>query len=243
VSDFHGHRTRWEEPIPDTSAAGIVTVMDRIGVEQIFVSSLECTGARTGPGNDEVLAAMREFPGRFLGYVTVWPESTQAVRTEVEQRLAEGFSGVKLHIANGFDYTHPNYAPAYEIADERRLPVLVHTYGRQRGLEQIPGLAKLYPGANFLLAHSGVDAVEEYIRMAGEHSNVYLELCGSMCAYGLIEKFVKSVPVEKILWGSDTYFINMAHQSGRVLGADIPEETKKKLLSTNAKQLLGMIRR
>ena len=110
-------------------------------------------------------------------------------------------------------------------------------------MEQIPGLASLYKGANFILAHSGVGTVEEYIRLAREYPNVYLELCGSMCVYGVIETIVAGAPTEKILWGSDTFFINMAQQIGRVLGADIPEETKQRLLSSNAKQVLGLIRK
>ena len=107
----------------------------------------------------------------------------------------------------------------------------------------MPGLAGKHKGANFVLAHSGVGSIEEYIRLANDYPNVYLELCGSTCVLGVVERLVTDVPVEKILWGSDTFFINTAHQLGKVLGANIPEGTKRKLLSTNARRLLSLIRR
>jgi hypothetical protein len=242
VIDFHGHLGWWFFGIPDYSPDAIVASMNRLGVKRIFVSSMECMGARADLGNDEVLAAMRAFPRRFLGYAVVWPSSPEAVQAEIEKRLAQGFSGIKLHVANGFDYTCPTYMPAFEIANERRLPVLLHTYGEPRVLAQVRGLASLYKDANFVLAHAGVANIDEYIRLANEHENVCLDLCGSVCVYGVVEKLVESAPVEKIVWGSDTLFLNMPHQIGKVLGADIPEAAKKKILSSNAARLLAQIR-
>ena len=242
VVDFHGHLGWWFFGIPDFSPDSIVASMNRLGVKRIFVSSMECMGARAGLGNDEILAAMRAFPKRFLGYAVVWPSSPDAVQAEIEKRLAQGFSGVKLHVANGFDYTSPTYMPALEIANERRLPVLLHTYGEPRVLAQIPGLASLYKDANFVLAHAGVANLVEYVRLANECPNVYLELCGSVCVYGMVEKLAHAAPIEKILWGSDTLFLDMPHQIGKVLGADISEAAKKKILSANAARLLAQIR-
>ena len=241
VVDFHGHLGWWFFGIPDYSPDAIVASMDRLGVKRIFVSSMECMGARADLGNDEVLAAMRAFPRRFLGYAVVWPSSPEAVQAEVEKRLSQGFSGIKLHNGNGFEYSHPNNAPALEIAHERRLPLLLHTFGEKKVLAEIPALAKLYKGANILLAHSGVSNIAEYVRLANDHENVYLDLCASMCGYGVVEKLVESAPVEKIVWGSDTLFLNMPHQIGKILGADVPEAAKKKILSTNAERLLAQI--
>ena len=243
VIDAHAHLGRWNYAVSDFSIESVIAVMDRLGVRRMLCSSLECAGSHVEAGNDEVLAAMRTFPGRVLGYLVVWPESPEAVRAETERRLAEGFTGVKLHISNGFDYTIPAYVPAFEIADERRLPVLLHTYGEQPGLEQVPGLAERYPEASLLLAHAGIGTIEEYIRLAREHENVYLDLCTSMCPVGVVERLVSDAPIEKILWGSDGQFLNIPHQVGKVLGAEIPEEVKKKLLSTNARRLLSRIRK
>lgn len=242
IIDFHGHLGWWFFGIPDFSPDSLVASMNRLGIKRIFVSSMECMGARTDLGNDEVLAAMRAFPRRFLGYVVVWPSSSEAVQAEIEKRLAQGFSGIKLHNNNGFDYACPSYMPAFEIANERRLPILLHTYGEKRVLAQIPGLASLYRDANFLLAHAGVANIDDYVRLANDHENVHLDLCASMCHYGVVEKLVASAPAEKIVWGSDTLFLTMPHQIGKILGADIPEAAKKKILSANAERLLAQIR-
>lgn len=242
VIDFHAHLSRWSFAIPDLSADGLVRTMDRLGVKASLCSSMECMSFHTQAGNDTVLEAMRAFPGRILGYLVLWPADAETVRTETERRLAEGFTGIKLHIENGFDYTCPDYAPAFEIANERRVPVLMHTYGAQRGLEQIPELAERYEHANFVLAHAGVGTVEEYIRLAKDYENVHLDLCASMCPAGVVERLSAGAPTEKILWGSDAIFLNMPQQLGKVLGAELSEETKKQILSTNAKRLLSQIR-
>ena len=209
-----------------------------------MVSSLTSDGFRMEMCNEAMLEAMRKFPGRLLGYVYVWPGNTKAVKTEVQKRLKQGFAGIKMLVLMGFDYTHPGYQPAFEIADERHLPVLLHTYGGQRGLaDQVPGLASRYSGANFVLAHAGAQKVEEHIQIANEHENTYLELCTSNATYRAVETLVANVPVERIVWGADDLPLNMSHQLGKVLGAEIPEETKVKILSTNAQKLLARAKR
>ena len=49
----------------------------------------------------------------------------------------------------------------------------------------------------------------------------------------------EEVPIEKIVWGSDALFINMAQQIGKVLGAEITDNQKKRILSDNARRILG----
>ena len=46
---------------------------------------------------------------------------------EAERCLAAGARGIKLHPrAEGFTLDHPALRPVFALADERRLPVLVH---------------------------------------------------------------------------------------------------------------------
>ena len=193
--------------------------------------------------NDSMYAAMQKYPGRLLGYVYVWPGDARVVRAEVERRLKQGFTGLKMLVLMGFAYVDPGYAPAFEIANERRLPVLLHTYGGQAGLDDVPVLAERYPDVNFVLAHAGAQQVEHHIRIARQVKRAYLEICTSSATYRAVERLYEAVPIERIVWGSDDMPLNMAHQLGKVLGAQIPEEAKVKILSENGRRLLLEIRR
>lgn len=239
VIDMHGHLGWCDFAIPDTTPAGMVAVMDRIGVRSIVCSHMQCFGPDVIRGNREVLAAMRAFPGRILGYAAFWPSDEAAVRAEVEYCLEAGFTGLKVHNSHGFPYTYPPYAPAYQLADERRLPVLLHTWGDEGVFAEIAELATRYPNTSILLAHAGSANAESYIRMAREHANVFLDTVHSASPRGMIERLVACAGAEKVVWGSDGYFINQSQQIGKVLGAKIPDEAKVRILSGNARGILA----
>jgi predicted TIM-barrel fold metal-dependent hydrolase len=240
VVDIHGHLGRSPFAVPDVSAASLVAAMDRVGVATAVVSHLHCVCGGPSTANDEVLEAIEAFPGRIEGYVRLWPSSADEVRRETERFLDRGFVGVKLHNSSGFAYTDPALEPALAIADERRIPVLLHTYGNKDELEQARTLAGRYPHARFLLAHAGVNNSEDrYGELARGLENVYLDLCTSGTPRGSVVRLVEAAGVAKVMWGSDATFLNLGHQIGKVLGADLDEEVKRRLLSTNARAFLS----
>ena len=242
IIDMHGHLGRLAFAIPDLSPEGLVASMDRLGIRTIVCSHMRCMSRDVEYGNAEVLRAVRACPGRILGYVSVYPSDPDSVRRGVEKWLAAGLTGLKMHNINGFPYTDPAYAPALAIADERRLPVLLHTWGQDDEFEQVRALSERHPGAALLLAHSGATNEDRYIAIVGQCPNVHLELCGSASAWGQVARFVAAVGADKLVWGSDAYFISNAQQLGKVVGADIPDETKVQILSANALRILDRIR-
>ena len=243
ILDLHGHFGRYAHGVPDLTAAGLVRVMDRLGVRSLLVSHMQCTSVHARRGNDEVLEAMRAFPERILGYVVVSPAEGDPA-AEVERCLANGFTGLKLHSSSGFAYTDPVFAGAFAIANERRLPVLLHAWDAAADFAAVRELAGKYPGASFLFAHSGAGGGEaECIRLAGEVPNVYLDLAYSLGPRGLVERFVAGGVVDKVVYGSDCYFFSMTHQIGQVLGAQISDEAKRKILSLNARRILARVER
>ena len=64
---------------------------------------------------------------------------------ELRRCLANGFTGLKLHTSNSFVYTDPVYAEALGVANERRLPVLLHTWGSAADFVAVRELAAKYP--------------------------------------------------------------------------------------------------
>ncbi len=243
IIDMHGHLGRWQFAIPDTSAEGLVATMDRLGVRTVVCSHMSCMHGRVARGNRAVARAVRDHPGRIEGYATLWPSSPGDVRTEALRCFEAGFVGVKLHNINGFDYTDEAYAPALAEADARRMPVLLHTWGKQEEFRQVRQLSETYPQTSILLAHAAASSKDEYVRVARDCPNVYLDTCLSAAPRGLIAELAAGAGAGKLVWGSDAVFLSMPQQLGRVLAADIAEPDRLAILSGNARRILGRVRR
>ena len=67
-------------------------------------------------------------------------------------RFNAGMRGIKLHSAAGIPYADDRYRPVWGLANERRVPVLLHTWGDMGSYEQV--IAD-HPDAPVLLGHAG----------------------------------------------------------------------------------------
>lgn len=223
----------------DTSFEAVIATMDRVGVDVACVSSIPAIYGQSARGNDEILAALAQYPDRFFGYVVVdigYPDRMQA---ELDRCLAGGIRGVKIHSHSGLPYNHANYDRVYDFAAAHSLPLLAHTWSDQE-LDDLEPQFSRCPNVNFVLGHAGAVAREHYVRLAHQYANVYLELCFSVCPRGLVEYFVSEGLAQKMLCGSDCIFMSMEQQIGRVIFAQISEADKRLILGeTAARVLLG----
>jgi predicted TIM-barrel fold metal-dependent hydrolase len=151
-----------------------------------------------------------------------------------------GIRALKLHPAfHGYPVSGERYRPAYEFAQDRELAILNHDWG---SAENLSNLATKYPKAKFIQAHTagwwnGVDT-EKYFELARELDNVYLDLAASIAYDGAFERILELVPFEKLLYGSDSPYMDMGYQIGRILFAGMPFANKKKIFGENARRLL-----
>lgn len=244
IIDLHGHIGRYQSPVVDLSAEGLIRVMDRLGVKKLFLSHIQCEAMQAREGNDEVMAVLRAHPDRFVGYVILFPWSAAEVTAEMKRCLAGGFTGLKVENVNGHSYLNPAYAGAFALANERRLPILVHTWaGAQNEFVEIRELTARYPDSPFLVAHAGaMGTADQYIALARERSNIYLDLALSATPPDLVERLVAGVGADRVTYGSDCYFLSMTYAIGKVLGSRISDADKLKILSLNARRILGGIR-
>jgi uncharacterized protein len=243
VIDAHGHLGAETPtfPLVDSSVESVLASMDRIGIDLFCVSSLPALFGDACRGNRVVEQAIREHPTRFLGYIVVDSGYPEHNLPEMERCLRAGFKGVKVWSYGarpGLPYDHPNYRPVFEFANANHLPVLAHTWGAE--LDQLERHINDFPNINWLMAHTGSQQKEKYIRFAQQYPTVYLETCFSPCPRGLIESLVAEGLADKIIWGSDSVFMGAAQQIGRVLFTQIAAEDKEKILGLNAKRALRL---
>ena len=240
VIDAHGHMGPWFNfQVPVQDAAGMVRSMDRIGLRACIASGHAAIGPDFVMGNDDVQRGAEQFPGRIFGYITVNPNyPAQEMRDELEKRWATGkFLGIKLHAdTHKCPSDDERYAPAWEFAHERGLPVLSH--------DSVPHLEKpveKYTQAKLLIAHaiSSHEMLKAATDLASRRANVHLDITGSPLLYGALELAVEKVGSGRILFGTDNPFIDPRPQTGRVAFAQIPEADKLRIFGQNAMELFA----
>ncbi len=151
-----------------------------------LTASLERTDARAfvfpmhepdgySAANDMVIDEAERCEGRLFPFARLDPH--EDALAEAERALARGARGIKLHPrAEQFTLDHPGLQPVFALANERRLPVLVHA---GRG---IPALGRhsvdatgRHPGMRLILAHAGISDLAWIWRETPDHPNLFFD--------------------------------------------------------------------
>jgi hypothetical protein len=125
--------------------------------------------------NDMVIDEAERCEGRLFPFARLDPHDDALA--EAERALARGARGIKLHPrAEQFTLDHPGLQPVFALANERRLPVLVHA---GRG---IPALGRhsvdatgRHPGMRLILAHAGISDLAWIWRETPDHPNLFFD--------------------------------------------------------------------
>ncbi len=223
----------------------MVHSMDRAGVRTIVFSH---HAALSSPDvmNRLSVEAVRAHPDRFRAYCAFHPRYPGAAQAELDgyDRFSDVYVGLKLHgDMHGVAYTDSRYAPAWQFADRRELPVLVHSWGTSpnNGTAVMRSIASTYPRVKLILGHSLHDLWADAVAMAREFPRVYLDLCAVLDERtGVLERFVGEAGAERVLFGTDVPWFDFHYYIAGVLAADIAETDMRKILSLNSRALFGL---
>lgn len=186
---------------------------------------------------------MRKYPGRFRAYWVINPNYPERIENEIAQfSKTEGFVGFKfLSDYHLYPITDPRYEPALIYADEHRLPILMHTWGKSPydSPSLVEKLAQKYSKAKLFMGHSGYGEWEKSIQVAHDYPNVYLELTAAYAVNGVIEKMVQGTGSSKILFGTDLPWFDPHYGIGCILFARITDEDRHNILHRNAELILN----
>jgi hypothetical protein len=122
---------------------------------------------------------------------------------EAERCLAAGARGIKLHPrAEGFSLDEPEVRRVFEVAHERKVPVLIHA---GRGIPALgrhaAELAEALPGARVILAHCGISDLSWIWRAAQRLPNLYFDT--SWWSPADVLAVLRLVPPGQVLFASD----------------------------------------
>ncbi|MEA2148978.1 MAG: uncharacterized protein QOD69_808 [Solirubrobacteraceae bacterium] len=156
------------------------------------------------PANDHIIASALASDGVLVPFCRVDPRHDPAA--EVRRCLELGARGVKLHPrAERFEMLDPGVREIVEVAEEFRLPILVHA---GRGIPALGAhvleYATEFPNARFILAHAGVCDLSWIWRGIAHHPNVFFDTAWWSAADQLA--LFSLVPPGQILYATDIPF-------------------------------------
>jgi len=243
--DIHVHHGRWQHSeCGPGDADGMVVEMDRCGIAKAVLTSIYACYGGVMLGNAAVADACRRYPERLYGYITVDPKYPDELARELEQHGADAsFRGLKFHCGcHGVELSHAGYQPAFEFADRRGWPILIHGGGTA---ESWAALCRRYPGARLIVAHMGGMLHEpgegwNLLKTCREHENLFLDLGASTMGLGVLERMVEGAGADQVLYGSDYPLFDFGYERGRVDFSPLSRADKVKILWGNAARLLGL---
>lgn len=226
---------------PHNTKEGLLESMDSLGIDYACVTAHASIGPDYRHGNDMVKEAVTVHPDRFFGYVTVNPNFPEDMQNELDRCFdVPGFIGIKTHPAcHGQPIDYKNYRAAFETADKKGCPFLIHTWGAAN-VVTVSKLADDYTNIIFIIGHGGADTpgFEKAIEVVASRKNLYIDVAISNVREGNVEWLVKEMGSKKILFGSDMPFFDPRPAFGRVAFADISENEKKDIFGLNMKAIL-----
>ena len=241
VFDVHGHvGASGGAQFTNYDATGMIHTMDRLGVDAICVSSQASFFSDWEFGNAETAAACAQYPGRIFGYATPNPFYEDCGLCPYFEK-EQGFRGIKIHGAaqGGTPENDLRYHHAFELAQQRGLPVLFHAWEPGEIL-RAADVARQYPCCKVILGHAGMTAPDAAMEVCRTYENIFCDIAISMTIDGAIEALVDKVGADRVLYGSDMSFFDCTQTIGKLALATLSDDVKEMILGKNAKAIFAL---
>lgn len=245
--DAHAH--------PPDNIVDQIEIADRLGITKLQISepsvNPKATPDEIRKNNDTVIAAVKKYPDRYIGFFTLNPAYPKESMEELKRCVDLGFTGYKGYTQ--VKVNDPLYYPVIEKLIELKMIVFMHTF-TQLGMagyrmkynigtgenttlpEDIVDAAKRYPEATFHFAHIGGGGDWEYqCKTLAECPNIYVDTGGSNNEENIIDFAIRHLGEDRIFFGCDGSF---HHGVGRVMASDTTDEQKRKIFFDNYSNVL-----
>jgi hypothetical protein len=221
-----------------------VAYLDKCGVRRGVISSAWSNKAQTPEdyrnGNREVAKYVDRYKGRFRGSCVITPFRIDEALREIEDcRNKYGFLwlGEFCNYMTGYKYDTPEWAEVMKLATRLNYVIQIHTNTRE-----MQYLADKFPDTTIVFPHLGADRKEIFERVAiiASHKNACIDLSGSgIERVGILERAVKEIGADRILYGSDFTINEPTGVIGRVKNAFLTVQDREKILFRNVERLIA----
>ena len=187
----------------------------------------------------------------FVPFCTINPFIVSHPAQELKKYIEMGAKGIKLYPS--YNHFYPNDSkiyPLYSVAEEHRLPVLVHTGSSVfKGSKikyadpiHLDDAATDFPQLTLLMAHGGRGLwYDKAFFLSRLHPNLYLEISG-LPPKNLLRYFPDMEKnIDKFVYGSDWPGIkNIGINIKAIRDLPLSKGSLKKILYENAARILGI---
>jgi uncharacterized protein len=219
----------------------LLSGMERYGVSRANMFCLDEPDRHPGfrNANDRTLAFAERSEGRLVPFARL--DLTEEPLEEARRCLDKGARGIKLHPrAQRFMLNDERLAPIFELAGERRVPILIHG---GRGLPPIADhlrrLVDTNPEAQLIIAHAGIADLGNLAACFAGKRGVFFDT-SVWSAVDLLD-FLHLVPPEQVLYASDYPYgrqpnsLLLALRTARIAG--FSAEEVRNMLAGNAHRI------
>ena len=204
--------------------------------------------------NEWTCDVSREHPELFA-FIGLVPEmGSEAMLDELEDKLAKGARGLKLHPAEcAFYPANPALWPVYRRCEELGLPVLTHAGEFYMPMESarlrfFGPVLQAFPRLKLVLAHLGKPDFAEAREIAATFPNAYFDtstaITGGQHADqvppGEEVRLIREIGVERVLFGTDFPWLSQERDVEFISRLGLSEGERRAILGENAARLLGL---
>jgi hypothetical protein len=253
IIDVHAHIGDSAALEVKGKAEDVLRLMDKNNIYQSIISPIpgfwDPKGIEdTRRENDNVAKAVQKYPNRFpCGLAILEPRHGEENLKEIDRVLGNlGLRGLMFHHDfHGCTLDHPIMFTILEYASKYKdIIVMIHTC-QLSALEppfRLERLAKAFPNLTFINAHAGMDHTQlsSSIEVAKHCTNVYIDTCLSYHHLWPIERLVKELGFDRILFGTDSPYYHTTIDKVIIETADISDDAKDAIYAKNAIKLFGI---
>lgn len=236
-----------------------IEIADRLGIDKLVISRPVTNFSGKDPerqedviaNNDLVLKAMKKYPDRYIGFLTLIPSYQKESLEEMDRCLDQGMVGYKGYTQVKF--SDPLYYPIIERFIDLNMIMLMHAFvqlgvGGYRmkydiGLnpqtsipEDMVEISKRYPEAMLQYSHIGGGGDWEYAcKLFRDYPNIYVDTSGSNNEEYMINFALDTLGEDRMLFGCDSSFYQGV---GKIHAAELTDTQKKKIYFDNFNNVL-----
>jgi predicted TIM-barrel fold metal-dependent hydrolase len=247
--DSHAHVWGLNDDDPDVQ----IDYADRLGIDKLIISnpltSGKATPERFREKNDLILKAVKRYPDRFIGQMTLVPTYGKEALEEIDRCVDNGMVGLKVY--KQVKINDPLFFPIIEKFIDLNMVILMHSGPGETRIgpkydtlnpptlsvpEDFVDVAKRYPEAMFQFAHLGGGLDWEYACKALKDSpNVYVDTSGSNNDENMINFALKYIGEDRLVFGCDRSYYQSV---GNMMASNLNERQRKKIFFENYNNIL-----
>jgi uncharacterized protein len=240
--DTHTHSGPMPWDVPDEGDDALMPALARLNrTTHAVASSVLAIAADLEAGNRRTVEGCARMPGR-LGYLVADPNDIDASRDQLRRwGEAPGVVGVKVHTEWSHRHTGSRQiAELFKVLADHGRPVKIHNDGPDWD-QHLLRIARDHPRLPIIIAHAGLGFPNlEGALIAREADNIYAEMSSSFAQLPTVREFIRTIPAEKMLFGTDAPLLDPAFVLGTYQDAQIPEADRPRIYWENAARLFGI---